>query len=220
MKNQSEGLIKTEFNFGWKEWSNPPIYAKLTLEKQKGDILDVGCATCQMYEFLKNNGWNGRYYGVDIQKYENYDYPNDVNLILGDASFIDFPEVDTVVLNNVLEHVDDPVMLLKKSLNSCRKNVLITVPQRNEETWQKGVIEYHQLDKTHKHCGFSLDELYKIVERSGGSVQEYKKTDKKNAIIGIGLWNNVIPKIVFVLLSKLFSSETFYENIWMEIVKK
>lgn len=220
MKNQSEGLIKTEFDFGWKEWDTYPIYTKLTLENQKGDILDVGCATCQMYNFLKSNGWHGKYYGLDIEKYDDYDYPNDVNLIIGDALSLDFPEVDTVLLNNVLEHVDNPVALLKKSLNSCKRNVLITVPQRNEEMWQKGVIEGHQLDKSHKHCGFSLDELYKIVEKSEGSVQKYKEVDEKNAIVGIYLWNNIIPKIIFVLLNKIFSSKKFYETIWMEVVKK
>lgn len=220
MKNESKGLIKSEFNFGWKKWNSIPIYAKLALQNQKGDILDIGCATCQIYDFFKKNGWKNKYYGIDVQRYDTHSYPNDVSLIIGDAELLKFPKVNTVLLYNVLEHVNDPVTLLKKSLDACDNNVLVHVPQRNEEMWQKGIIEWHQLDKTHKHCGFSLSELYKIVEISGGKVQKYKKTDERNAIIGINLWNNIIPKIAFVLLNKLFSSQKFYENIWLEVVKK
>lgn len=94
------------------------------------------------------------------------------------------------------------------------------MPLRNEEMWDKGVIEWHQLDKTHKHYGFTTDELYKIVERSGGKIKKLERLDPRNAIIGISLWNNSIPKIIFVLLSKIFSSKQFYDSIWMEIIKK
>jgi len=220
MKNDNEGLFKTEFDFKWKKWDKNPAYAELTLENQKGDILDVGCATCQIYEFLKENGWDNEYFGSDLEKYSTYKYPESVKLIIGDATKVDFPNVDTVLLYNILEHVDDPVNLLKKSLNACKKNVLIHVPLRNEEMWEKGVIEWHQLDKTHKHCGFTIDELYKIVERSRGKIKKFEKLDPRNAIIGISLWNNPIPKIIFVLLSKIFSSNQFYDSIWIEIIKK
>ncbi|MEL7669188.1 methyltransferase domain-containing protein [Methanobacterium sp.] len=217
MNNQ---LIKSNFDFGYKKWKLDPIYAKLTLEYEKGDILDIGCATCQMYEFLKRNGWKGKYYGIDIQKYEGYAYPNKVNLIIGDATQLDFPEVDTILLYNILEHVNDPISLLKKSLDSSKKNVLIHIPKRNEKLWKHGLAEFHQLDKTHMHCGFSKAEIYNIVSNSGGSIKKYNETDAKNAIIGINLWDNIIPKLTFILLNKTFSSKTFYENIWLEVVKK
>jgi SAM-dependent methyltransferase len=220
MKNDSEGLIKTEYDFKWKKWDKKPAYAQLALKNQKGSILDVGCATCQIYEFLKENSWDNEYYGSDLERYSNYKYPENVKLIIGDANKVDFPEVDTVLLYNILEHVDDPVNLLKKSLNACKKNVLIHVPLRNEEMWEMGVIEWHQLDKTHKHCGFTIDELYKIVDISGGKIKKFEKLDERNAIIGISLWNNPIPKIIFVLLSKIFSSKKFYDSFWMEIIKK
>ncbi|WP_457753373.1 class I SAM-dependent methyltransferase, partial [Thermococcus sp.] len=77
-------IVKTQFNFGWQEWRTPPIYAKLALRYQKGDILDVGCGTCQLYRFLRKNGWEGKYYGVDIKRYD-YTYPKDIELIIGDA---------------------------------------------------------------------------------------------------------------------------------------
>jgi hypothetical protein len=45
---EKEIFIKKDFDFGWKRWQGIPAYAKLTLQYQKGDILDVGCATCHL----------------------------------------------------------------------------------------------------------------------------------------------------------------------------
>nr|WP_319372583.1 class I SAM-dependent methyltransferase [uncultured Methanobacterium sp.] len=212
-------LIKKEFDFGWKKWLDPPFYADLAHNHQKGDILDVGCATCELYTFLKGKGWTGKYYGIDAVEYINYKYPPDVNLIIGKASEVEFPEVDTVILYNLLEHLDDPVNILAKSLKSTRDNVLINIPKRNEEMWVKyGLFEPHQLDKTHKHCGFSREDCYNMVDLAGGEIKIYHEVGEINALKGMPLWNNVIPRGINLLMSKIFSSKTYYHDIWCEIV--
>jgi SAM-dependent methyltransferase len=213
-------LVKNEFDFGWKKWINPPEFAELTLQYQKGDILDVGCATCQLYDFLRDNGWKNYYTGIDFQKYVNYEYPEDVNLIIGDALDIEFPEVDTVILYNILEHVDDPVSLVKKALVAARENVLINVPKRNEKMWANGIVEFHQLDKTHKHCGYSKEEIYNLISLSGGEISNYKDMDLVDATTGVNLWNSRIPKFIIYLLIKIFSSKKFYKEMWLEVILK
>lgn len=214
-------LIKKEFDFGWKKWQNPPHYAHLALKYQKGDILDVGCATCELYQFLRSKGWDGEYYGIDAVKYEDYTYPNGVHLIIDPASSPEFPEVDTVILNNILEHLDNPLNILKKSIESTRENVLINIPKRNEEMWVKyGLFEPHQLDKTHKHCGFSRDECYQMVEKAGGEIKTYQEIGEINAMKGVPLWNNIIPRGINFLMSKIFSSKTYYHDIWCEVIPK
>lgn len=222
MTDKNKELVKAEFDFGWKKWGDVyPAYTGPTLKHQKGDILDIGCATCELYTFLRSKGWKNEYYGVDIQKYENYEYPDGVNLIIGDPMEIELPKVDTVILYNILEHVDDPLELLKKAIETANKNVLINIPKRNEMFWGNGVIvEYHQLDKTHKHCGFTKEEIFRISDLAGGKVTDYKEFGEINAMIGITLWNNIIPKLIIFLLNKLFSSKTFYIEIWCEVVKK
>ncbi|AUB56463.1 methylase UbiE [Methanobacterium sp. MZ-A1] len=213
-------LVKTEFDFGWKKWTVVPEFAELALQYQKGDILDVGCATCQLYQFLREKGWQNNYYGMDCQKFEHYEYPKGVNLIIGDALKLEFPEVDTVILYNILEHVSDPVTLLKKSLEVARKNVLIYVPKRNEEMWRNGIIEFHQLDKSHQHCGFSKEDLNEIVSLSHGKIASYKDMVLVDATIGSNLWNNRIPRFIVGKLIKIFSSKKFYQEIWCEVVLK
>jgi hypothetical protein len=70
--------------------------------------------------------------------------------------------------------VDDPVALLKKAL-SAAEHVIINVPRRNEDLWRLGVVEYHQLDKSHKHCGFTHEEIEWVVEAAGGKLKGCKE---------------------------------------------
>ncbi|MGD0172385.1 MAG: class I SAM-dependent methyltransferase [Halobacteriota archaeon] len=219
IRNDCSETVKKEFDFGWKAGAVYPTDF-LALEYQKGDILDVGCGTCRLYNFLIQRGWTGHYVGIDVQRYEDYAYPAGVELMMSDATTVTFPKTDTVVLYWLLEHVEDPCALLSKSIESCQENVLLCVPKRNEALWERGVVEYHQLDKTHQHCGFSKEEVNHIVRLSGGKIRSYKETNKINATVGVNLWNNRIPKGVVLVLSKIFSSKTFYENIWCEVVKE
>lgn len=82
MTDKNKELVKAEFDFGWKKWGDVyPAYTGPTLKHQKGDILDIGCATCELYTFLRSKGWKNEYYGVDIQKYENYSIKDAKKLI-------------------------------------------------------------------------------------------------------------------------------------------
>jgi len=213
-------IVKKEFDFGWKAGRSGYEANLLALEYQKGNILDVGCGTCQLYNFLIQREWTGQYFGIDVQRYDDYAYPPSVELIINDATTVTFPKTDTVVLYWLLEHVKNPCALLSKSLESCQKNVLLCVPKRNEALWELGVVEYHQLDKSHQHCGFSKEELSNIVRLSGGKIQSYKEITEKNATVGVSLWNSQMAKRVVFVLSRIFSSKTFYENIWCELVKE
>jgi SAM-dependent methyltransferase len=228
MKMRINDVVKTQFDFGWKKWGkNVPGYAEPTLKHQKGDILDIGCATCELYVYLRKNGWNGNYYGIDIKRYPGYDYPDGAHLIIGDPMEMEFPPVDTIVLYNILEHVDDPVGLLEKALDSS-KNVLINIPKRNEELWEYGVVEFHQLDKTHKNCGFSTEEVYKLCDIAGGRLVDYEEFIEIKPTFGLASWNSNLPKYALILLNRIsfailnlfFSSRKFYSDIWCEVVKK
>ncbi len=105
---------------------------------------------------------------------------------------------------------------------------MINVPKRNEKLWEYGIVEYHQLDKTHKHCGFSAEEIYNMSEFVGGRVAEYKELIEIKPVFGVFLWDNIIPQYFMVILSRIFqalfslifSSKKFYNDIWCEVVKK
>ncbi len=218
--NDCSEIVKKEFDFGWKAGGFVHPTDLLALEYQKGDILDIGCGTCRLYNFLSKRGWTGRYVGIDVQRYEDYVYPVGVDLKIGDPATLTFPKTDTVVLYYILEHVEDPCALLSKSIASCQKNVLLCVPKRNEALWERGIVEYHQLDKTHQHCGFSKEEMNNIVRLSGGKIRSYNEVSEINATVGASLWNSRIPKGMVLVLSKIFPSKTFYADMWFEVVRR
>jgi SAM-dependent methyltransferase len=215
-----ESVVKKDFGFGWTEWTVEHESSRLALEHQKGDVLDVGCSNCQLLKYLRSKGWKGKYSGVDLERAPGYDYPADAELLFGDALEVRFPEADTVILYNILEHVDDPVGLLRKSLAASRGNVLVDVPKRNEGLWELGVIEFHQLDKSHKHCGFSKEEVYALAERAGGRVASYAEVGEVNATVGRNLWNSRFPRAMMTVMDVLFSSKRFNQGIWCEIVRR
>ncbi len=68
-------IVKKEFNFGWKTSGYADAAYLLALEYQKGDILDVGCGTCQFYNFLSQKGWTGGYVGIDLKQYRRLCVP-------------------------------------------------------------------------------------------------------------------------------------------------
>ncbi|GAB4389149.1 MAG: hypothetical protein Kow0025_12730 [Thermodesulfovibrionales bacterium] len=102
---------------------------------------------------------------------------------------MDFPPADAAVLSNVLEHVDDPVGLLKKALAAADR-AIVNVPKRNEALWEMGIAEYHQLDKTHRHCGFSQDEIRRVVALSGGRLTALVEHGQISGSNVIGFFRN------------------------------
>jgi SAM-dependent methyltransferase len=217
-KNWRE-IVKTDFDFYWKSQCNP-LLGQPTFQYNRGDILDIGCGACQLYNYLKSKGWKGKYYGIDIKEYEGYRYPKEVELFIGDALEIKFPKVDTCVLYDILEHINEPIKLLSKAINSS-ENVLIAVPKRNEEMWRYGIVEYHQLDKAHKHCGFSKEEVYKLVDLAGGKIKIYKELGGLT-ILQIRLLSRHLARLL--LSAKIghiiFPKKTFYQEIWCEVIRK
>lgn len=211
----NDKAAKNDFDFGWKT-SIEPNTAELALRHNRGDILDIGCGTCRLYEYLRKRGWKGKYIGIDMRKHEGYDYPKDVALFIGDATNIALPKTDTCILYNVLEHVDNPSKLLAKCLK-ISKNTLLNVPKRNEELWTHGIVEYHQLDKSHKHCGFTEEEIIETIRKAGGRVVNFAELGKTDATIGVSLWNSRIPRILVRALKKVFTSKFFYQEMWFEV---
>jgi hypothetical protein len=109
--------------------------------------------------------------------------------------------------------------LLKKALAAAKHNVLVYVPKRNEDLWKHGVVEFHQLDKTHKHCGFTKEELLRLVDSAGGKVVAYKEMNETNVMAWEQFCNGRSPKYITKVMNSLFSSKMYFQEIWCEIVK-
>ncbi len=126
-------------------------------------ILDLGCARGGICLALSGHGF--RVQGADL----NPEYVRiarergvDARLIAGRLPFAD-AEFDSVLLFEVLEHAADPHAVLSEAKRIARKNVLMTVPnrERHKERRQRGLLFEHFADLAHRqfYTARSLREL-------------------------------------------------------------
>lgn len=117
------------------------------------EILDVGCATGGYSLALAERGFAVK--ATDV----NPDYVRlacargvDARLAGEELPFAD-RSFDTVLLFEVLEHVENHDRLLREVRRIARRNILITVPNcdRTDELRQRGVIYEHFGDLDHRH---------------------------------------------------------------------
>jgi len=220
-KPEAAKYVKMEFDFGWKTGIGYPL-GELALRHNRGDVIDIGCATCQLWVYLQQHGWKGKYTGVDVNRYEGYAYPPGVDLLIGDVLTMDLPEADTAIVYDVLEHVSDPVGVLRKAL-SAAPHAIVDVPKRNEEMWKLGIVEFHQLglgSREHMHCGFTKEELTNIVDAAGGRIENFREHTKIDASIGCRLWKSRFARKAHEFLARHCESREFYQLMWCEVVRK
>ena len=105
------------------------LLINFTKEEAGETILDVGCATGEYCHELNKLGYKCT--GIDINpEYIKSADKRGIESYIMDAKNLDFPNnsFDTVLLFEVLEHVDDPSSILNEAKRVAKKNILITVP--------------------------------------------------------------------------------------------
>jgi SAM-dependent methyltransferase len=138
-------------------------------------ILDLGCATGNYCRKLSKLGFTMA--GADI----NPEYVRiarergvDARVIEGRVPFDD-ASFDSVLLTEVLEHVEDPGPLLAEARRIARKNVLITTPHSGDIDLlrQQGVLYEHFADLDHRNF-FTRDSLDALLRESFPHVRVWK----------------------------------------------
>jgi ubiquinone/menaquinone biosynthesis C-methylase UbiE len=122
MKNNYFNYLNTRSFFGSlyrKYYLYPKIFNNL-----EGNILDVGCGVGDFLNF-KNN-----VIGVDINEdCVNYCLKKGYNAYLMNIDKLPFPDnsFNTIVLDNVLEHIEDPANILKEIKRVLIPNGLLLI---------------------------------------------------------------------------------------------
>jgi SAM-dependent methyltransferase len=75
------------------------VLAELALREPQSSVLDVGCGFCDLYEFLQQRGWRGRYTGIDI-------VPGLLNVARQRHASLDVREVDITEKSTSLDRYD------------------------------------------------------------------------------------------------------------------
>jgi 2-polyprenyl-3-methyl-5-hydroxy-6-metoxy-1,4-benzoquinol methylase len=115
-KNTYDGLLK-----------------EFSLYKRKGLILDIGCGTGNLLNSAEKQGWTGL--GLEISRYASEYAINKfgVNVKTGDIYSVEVlnNQFDVVTMIEVLEHMTDPLIAVKKAASFLRPGGLLYITTPN-----------------------------------------------------------------------------------------
>jgi 2-polyprenyl-3-methyl-5-hydroxy-6-metoxy-1,4-benzoquinol methylase len=130
-----------------------PSYEMLALiDKHAGEtILDIGCGHGVYGKELLKKGY--RYTGIEANKGYVEEASKHVHALCMRAEKLEFPDksFDTVILLEVLEHLEDPYAALSEILRVTRENLIVSVPNISpmKECVEYNVVMHHFLESTH-----------------------------------------------------------------------
>ena len=99
------------------------------LRQFDGDVLDVGCGHMPFRTLMPDGV---RYTGLDVPQADSFGMPSDRRIVVFDGRAIPFPDAsfDWLLCTEVLEHAEDPVLLIAEMRRVVRPGgrLILTVP--------------------------------------------------------------------------------------------
>lgn len=188
-------------NFGsdwYKQKGRGEAFAKLVLAKKApGKILDVGCGLGFFLDAIqKHSEWN--VYGVEIaDKAANFAREKlGLDVRQGELADVRYPDsfFDYIQLHNVLEHVRDPMLLLRECRRILKANGTLDIRVPN------GRVDSLDLLKFYRHQGtppfsksghlffFPKQTLLWMFDEAGLKVERSRTYGIRRGLARMGLW--------------------------------
>jgi 2-polyprenyl-3-methyl-5-hydroxy-6-metoxy-1,4-benzoquinol methylase len=159
--------------------------------KKNGKLFEVGCAKC---EFLKLATKHFNVEGIDISTYAinsmKSTFDNKINVKDIEKVNLTPNYYDIIVIFNVLEHLKEPHLVIKKLKNSLKKDGIIigSVPNNFGLIGKIATQIYNAADKT--HCSvYPLNQWCMLLEKTG-----FKKITFFGEIVALGRNSNMYIK--------------------------
>jgi SAM-dependent methyltransferase len=131
-------------------------------------VLDVGSGLCVFLHRMKAHGWKGTAIDPDDRAVAHAREVVGVSAIHGEfMSAQGLGQFEVITFNKVLEHVTDPVAMLRHALPHVHPHgfVYVELPD-GEAAWREGGLEREEFFIEHHHA-FSAASAILLAERSG-----------------------------------------------------
>ncbi|MFQ5633045.1 MAG: class I SAM-dependent methyltransferase, partial [bacterium] len=138
---------------------------------QRRTVLDVGSGLCVFLYRMKAAGWDCTAIDPDERAAKHAHEVVGVNVVCGDFMSAEIPgQFDLITFNKVLEHVEDPVLMLQKSHSHLAADGFVYVEVPDGECAAVAGKEREEFFIDHHHV-FSLTSLTLLAERAGFVLQ-------------------------------------------------
>ena len=148
----NKAYYKKKYNNDEQTYINSKIKQKyqninrLRKSKLVGKVLDIGCGKCEFISFFKKKGWEVT--GIEQSEYSLNNKSIKNSVLIGNANEIikrlikQNKKYDLISLNNVLEHLLDPVIIINLIKKLLKKNAILSINIPNDESlFQKFLIK-------------------------------------------------------------------------------
>ena len=148
----NKAYYKKKYNNDEQTYINSKIKQKyqninrLSKGKLFGKVLDIGCGKCEFISFFKKKGWEVT--GIEQSEYSLNNKSIKNSVLIGNANEIikrlikQNKKYDLISLNNVLEHLLDPVIIINLIKKLLKKNGILSINIPNDESlFQKFLIK-------------------------------------------------------------------------------
>ena len=156
---------------------------------ETGSLLDVGCGNGNFIYEMKSLGWD--VYGVepDHQSAEIAANKYKLKVFCGSLESAIFEEqrFDVITLNHVVEHLEDPVSVLRHCLDLLKDDgkVVLTAPNIDSHGFEKYKKSWYALDIPRHFFQFSLQTLSECAMKAGFKRVEGKTLFRSSKFIDI-----------------------------------
>jgi SAM-dependent methyltransferase len=154
------------------------------VEKHAGhSVVDLGCGLGGYSKVLAERGFVLSAFDV-MPEYVERAHSLGVAAELYDGARLPLDDgaVETVMMLEVIEHLDDPAALLREARRVARKNILVTTPNCTQSFGTVPVEFSHMLDVDHRQF-FTMSSLTSLLDQVFGSsvVEQVAPVDRNLA---------------------------------------
>jgi len=141
----------------------------------KRTILDVGSGLCVFLHEMKQFGWDGTALDPDPRSCSHARSSVGVKALCGDFMNLDgLGNYDVISFNKVLEHVEEPVEMLRKARSHLKFGGFIYLELPDGEAAQQEGFNREEFFIDHLHV-FSPASTCLLVQKAGGSILSFER---------------------------------------------